>query len=305
MTHAAPENDKEITETEAGATSSGGGAGLLGDLAKTGVSTNPSDASGLAKLAGKSLLRAMGALTKGSIDTANEIAHEISAGEPITEIVDHRVEQVRSAAWNALGMDDRVSSSGKRGATFKDLKLQGDALIDLSWNVANQPREEHPAFKQILDALVPDEARILRFLAVAGAQPAIDVRTKTPFNVGSERLAGGISYIADMAGCAWPDRDQHYLANLNRLGLVRFSEEPVEDYRRYSLLSAHPSADEAHDKAKKTIDIYRSIYLSLFGKQFCEACFTLEGYDAGGWVDSAYEDNIVGKGRRTYQGKHH
>ena len=77
----------------------------------------------------------------------------------------------------------------------------------------------------------PDEARILRFLAVAGPQPAIDIRTKTPFGVGSERLAGGINLIAEMAGCTWPKRDRHYLANLNRLGLVRFSEEPVTDRR--------------------------------------------------------------------------
>ncbi|NMN96621.1 Abi-alpha family protein [Antrihabitans stalactiti] len=334
MTHAAPDDEKEQTGEDVAAPTSdgslfgnltsqasgaaavaagaaakvGNGGGIAGEFARAGAEagTNPTDAAGLAKLAGKSFMRTLGAITKGSIDTANEIAHDISTGEPITEIVDQRVEQVRSAAWSALGMEERVGGIALgKGATARDLRAQGDALIDISWNVAAQPREQHPAFKQILDSLVPDEARILRFLAVAGPQPAIDIRTKTFLMKGSERIAGGISYIADMAGCAWPDRDQHYLANLNRLGLVRFSEEPVDDYRRYSLLSAHAKAMEAQEKAKKTMDVYRSIYLSLFGKQFTEACFTLEGYDAGGWADSSYNDNIIGKGRRVYAPKHH
>lgn len=296
MTDSPPEDQQEEATSEsstAGPTSS-----IASEFARAGVSTgtHPGDAAGLAKLAGKSILRAMGALTKGSIDTANEIAHEFSSGEPITEIIDTRVEQVRSAAWNALGIDDRIDGSVKRGSSYGDLRTQGDGLIDCSWNIAIQPREEHPSFKQILDALVPDEARILRFLAVSGPQPAIDIRTKTPFGVGSERIAGGINMIADMAGCAWPDRDQHYLANLNRLGLVRFSEEPVEDYRRYSLLSAHPKAMAVAEEHPKTVDVYRSIYLSLFGKQFSEACFSLEGYTAGGWNKSFVTDKIIGKG---------
>ena len=35
-------------------------------------------------------------------------------------------------------------------------------------------------------------------------------------------------------------------------------------------------------QAKGAATVYRSIYLSLFGKQFCDVCFTLDGYDAGG-----------------------
>lgn len=306
MTHAVPEDPKETPHAEPTRTAR---SGMATDLARAAVS--PNDASGLARLAGKSLLRAMGALTKGSIDTANEIAHEFNSGEPVTEIVDHRVEQVRSAAWSALGIDERLGGttarrSSKGGMSKLDLKSQGTALLDNSWNVANQPRGEHPSFRQILDSLVPDEARILRFLAVGGPQPSIDVRTKKLFGVGSERLAGGINMIADMAGCAWPDRDAQYLANLNRLGLIRFSQEPVEDYRRYSLIGAQPRSMEAQGKAKKTMEVYRSIYLSLFGMQFCEACFVLDdGYTAGGWNKNERGDSYIGKGPREYHEKEH
>jgi hypothetical protein len=51
---------------------------------------------------------------------------------------------------------------------------------------------------------------------------------------------GGIIDWQERTGQSYPDRDHEYLANLNRLGLVRFSQEPVADFRRYSLIEAQP-----------------------------------------------------------------
>lgn len=225
---------------------------LLGEIAQIGsAAVSPSGAASLVRLAGKSLLRTVAAITKGSIETANEIAHDINAGEPLSEIVDSRVEQVRAAAWHALGADDHPAAqraqtlASKRASAEVDLEHQGEELLRDSWEDDLTPRDEHPAFQLILRSISPDEARILRFLSVAGAQPSLDLRTKTPFQVGSQRIAGGINMIPNMAGCTWLDRDQQYLANLNRLGLIRFSEEPVDDFRRYSLLTAQPRALEA------------------------------------------------------------
>lgn len=182
------------------------------------------------------------------------------------------------------------------GATDNNLRAYGDRLIADSLQPQDEPIEEHPAFALILPELTPDEVRILRFLAVAGPQPAIDVRTKTLFQIGSERIAGGINMIAEMAGCRWPESDQHYLTNLNRLGLVRFSAEPVDDYRRYALIEVQPRAMEAMAKAKATLSIFRSICLSAFGKQFCEVCIDVTGYNAGGWDTDERGDKIIGRG---------
>jgi hypothetical protein len=183
-----------------------------------------------------------------------------------------------------------------RGATDKNLRAYSDRLIAESHQPQDQPAQLHPAFALILPELTPDEVRILRFLAVAGAQPAIDIRTKTLFHIGSERIAGGINMIAEMAGCRWPGSDQEYLANLYRLGLVRFSAEPVDDYRRYALIEVQPRAIEAVAKAKATLSIYRSIYLSPFGRQFCEVCVDVTGYNAGGWGTDERGDKIIGRG---------
>jgi hypothetical protein len=262
---------------------------LVSDMARSTVSS-PTEIvgfSGLARYGASTLWRAIGNAVKGTIDGGKGIVKEVQSGEPIIDIVDERVEAVRNAAWHALGLRDNADEllqDPPRHSSYRELRVAGDRLLERSCDASAQPRNEHPAFVAILQELAPDEARILRFLALAGPQPAIDVRTKTPFGVGSERLAGGINMIADMAGCTYPDRNQQYLANLNRLGMVRFSEEQVEDPRRYSLIEAQPVTAAAMAKAKKAVTVYRSIYLSLFGKQFCEVCFTMDGYDAGGWI---------------------
>jgi hypothetical protein len=269
---------------------------------------DPSDIVGVAKVAATVAWRAVTSITKGSVDTVAELAKEVQAGEPITHIVDHQVAMVQSVVLQALGVENgqhAPSWNPRRINSEQDLRAVGTAMLKDSWRADSEPSSEHPAFALMLQSLTPDEARILRFLAVAGAQPAIDIRTKTPFGIGSERLAGGVNLIAEMAGCTRPERDRHYLANLNRLGLVRFSEEPVTDRRRYAFVEAQPKATEPMERVRKARTVYRSIYLSLFGQQFCEICFDLEGYDAGGWASDDRGDKILGKGPRKPKKKHH
>lgn len=210
-----------------------------------------------------------------------------------------QVQQVQHGVAPSTAIDNVVSSflgtAGVRDESA-ELKKRGEALVRISCKPEYQRRDVHPSFSNILDELLPDEARILRFLAVAGTQPAIDVRTKTLFQVGSVKLVGGVNMITEMAGCKWVDRGYHYLANLNRLGLIDFSKEPVDDYRRYALLEVQPAATAAIAREPKSISVYRSISLTSFGRQFVNACIDTEGYDGGGWATDGRQDKIVGKG---------
>ncbi|APE35218.1 hypothetical protein BOX37_16120 [Nocardia mangyaensis] len=262
----------------------------------------PTDLVGLARIAGLSLRHIVGAVTKGAVHTATDLVDDIRAGEPMSQIIDERVDMLRRTALGALGLTSTangVYGPVEPGAAAEDLKAMGDAMITEGWDSAQQPRDVHPSFIPILHDLTPDEARILRFLAVAGPQPAIDIRTRTPFGIGSQRLADGINMIAYMAGCAIPDRDHHYLGNLSRLGLVRFSTEPVADFRRYAFLEAQPSAQVAYKSVNmRAISQYRRIELSVFGRQFCDACFVLDGYTGGGWASDDRGDVYLGKGPR-------
>lgn len=210
-----------------------------------------------------------------------------------------QVQQVQHGVAPSTAIDNVVSSflgtTGVRNESA-ELKKRGDALIRISCKAEYQRRDVHPSFSNILDELLPDEARVLRFLAVAGTQPAIDVRTKTLFQVGSVKLVGGVNMVPEMAGCKWPDRGYHYLANLNRLGLIDFSKEPLDDYRRYALLEVQPVATAAIAKHPKSISTYRSISLTSFGRQFVSACIDTEGYDGGGWATDGRQDKMIGKG---------
>ncbi len=319
MTHAMPEGEETTTPkaTSAAAaedtgahaapaapSSTPGSGGFIGDLARTATGT-PGDAAGLAKLASTGFMKAVQGFAKGGLELAATAARQISEGAPVTQVIDQQIETVRHSAASFMGIEDAAGRKIIRGASHKELRARGTALIQQSWNAAVQPKDQHPAFSRILDEITHDEARVIRFLAACGPQPVVDVRTKTPFGVGSERVAGGISMICEMAGCLYPDRDHVYFANLNRLGLLRFSEEPVQDFRRYGLLEAQPRVGEAMAKVKKATTVYRSIYLSLFGYQFADVCFEMEGYDAGGWKDNDRGDRIIGKGIPEVKAKHH
>ncbi len=264
-------------------------ASLLDRLARvaidaTKIAVNPVDAIGVARLAAGSMLRAAETVTKATFDAAETAAKvTLDTAEHIT---------------TPDTPDVAAPARRTRRRTGPSLRERGDNLLNTPWGFENTTTPRQPAFERILDELTNDEARILRFLAVGGAQPAIDIRTNTPFGVGSQRLAAGITFIADMAGCAWPTRSHEYLGNLERLGLIRFSAEPVDDFRRYYLLDAHPDAVTAMSQAKRTIAVYRSIYLSVLGEQLCAECFTTTDYDAGGWTHRDPGDIYWGKGPR-------
>ncbi|MFT4263081.1 MAG: Abi-alpha family protein [Nocardioides sp.] len=241
----------------------------------------------LARIGGSMVVRGATWATRGGVSTATEIAREVASGSPIMEVVDRQIETFRWGALQILGIedsaDDHSGPSLRSRHTPEDLRARGDRLLRSSAD-AVRSENEHPAFARILDELLPDEARIMRFMAKAGRQPSIDVRTKTPFNVGSERVKGGINLIAEMAGCTYPERGNDYLGNLGRLGLILFSAESVEDQRRYSFLEAQPVTAEALASVRKAYTVYRSISISGFGKHFVDVCFSVEDYDAGGWV---------------------
>ena len=135
----------------------------------------------------------------------------------------------------------------------------------------------HPAYAHILEELAPDEARILRLLATQGPQPAVNVRAVQLIGLGSSIVAEGMNMIGQEAGCAHPDRVPSYLNNLHRLGLVWFSKEPIDDPIRYQVLEAQPEVLGAIKETSRARSVQRSIQLTPFGRDFCQACLPLDG----------------------------
>ena len=160
------------------------------------------------------------------------------------------------------------------------LRRRGEELLRRSADVAAE-QDSHPAYMRILDVLAPDEARILRFLARGGPQPSVDVRAGLP--LASELIAQGQTMIAEEAGCRYEDRVYAYLDNLHRLGLIWFSREPLRDAQRYLVLEAQPAVVGALQEGGRTArTVRRSVVLTPFGTDFCEACLPLGADGASG-----------------------
>jgi hypothetical protein len=135
--------------------------------------------------------------------------------------------------------------------------------------------ELHPAYAHILDELTPDEGRILRLLALRGPRASVDVRGGMP--LASELVAQGLSMIGQEAGCRHTDRVLPYLNNLNRLGLIWFSREAINDLGAYQVIEAQPDAVDALKRAGRLgRTVRRSVGLTPFGKDFCDLCLPLD-----------------------------
>jgi hypothetical protein len=151
------------------------------------------------------------------------------------------------------------------------LRLKGHELLRESADVDIDDRA-HPAYARILEEIAPDEARILRLLALEGAQPAVDVRASQLIGLSSQLVAEGLNMIGQQAGCRHPDRIAPYLNNLNRLGMIWFSKEAIEDPISYQVLEAQPAVLDAVKSTSRAKTVQRSVRLTPFGTDFVEVC---------------------------------
>ena len=164
----------------------------------------------------------------------------------------------------------------RRRPSPPSLRERGAELLRQSADVERSDGA-HPAYARILEELHPDEARILRLLALEGPQPSIDVRSLQLVGLGSEIVAEGLTMIGTQAGCRHPERANAYLDNLNRLGLIWFSKQSIDDPTAYQVLEAQPAALDAVRGTSRAKTVQRSMRLTPFGRDFCEVCLPLEG----------------------------
>lgn len=228
-----------------------------------------------------------------TLDAGRQVLTAAIEGESPEDVAERASAGLRSIARNTLGVGDEsvrevvsyvptggaqhVASApvGNRDSSAEELRRRGDELLAMSANVYSED-EMHPAYSRILGELAPDEARMLRFLALNGRQPVVDVRTNRPLGIGSELIESDLSSVAEEAGCRHPERSKSYLINLKRLGLLLVADEPVE-LSRYMVLEVQPKVDAAVKRAGRAPKIVRRrVALTDFGEDFCRTCFTLE-----------------------------
>ncbi len=234
---------------------------------------------GLARVAVASATR----IARWSVETTttatSEVVKAMAAGRSPAPAIAELVGELRSMARGVLGIETepRSAPAWRSGPTGEELRARGAELLYQSADVWFA-EDTHPAYARILEELTPDEARILRFLAMEGPQPSIDVRTNRPLGVGSEVVASGLSMIGLQAGVRAMHRTNAALNNLFRLGLIWFSREQVSDPTRYQVVEVQPDVLEALKEAGRSPKIvHRSVQMTPFGEDFCAECLPLDG----------------------------
>jgi len=216
---------------------------------------------------GKELLRATPGLGRIAALTGVRLAGEAAKAYGRTVL---RVARATTRELPAAPAEQAPRPRATPDSSAAALRRRGEELLRESADIRID-QDSHPAYMRILDALAPDEGRILRFLAGHGAQPSVDVRSGLPF--ASELRAQGLTMIAEEAGCRHAERVYAYLNNLHRLGLVWFLREPLRDAARYQVLEAQPEVVEALKGGGRTgRTVRRSIVLTPFGEDFCATC---------------------------------
>lgn len=240
--------------------------------------------SGLARVAATGWWRATSAVVETTVNTGSKIVKSALNGASPAQIVDETASELRSIAQRSLGFGESDSDDGgssHHSCSEQELKARGAALLQRSADV-RWDDDMHPAYERILEEIAPDEARILKYLALNGAQPTVDVRTTRPFGVGSELVAERLSMIGEEAGCRHLDRTNAYLNNLFRLGLLWFSKEKVEP-SRYQVVEVQPVVTDAMKRAGRSPStVHRSVHLTPFGVDFCKTCLPLDSPGYGG-----------------------
>jgi hypothetical protein len=219
------------------------------------------DLSGLARLTAKAWVRGAAWSLGVPIRTARAAAELLEAS---------RADDHEPAVPPARSEERRPEPVREQ----RSLRERGAELLRQSGDVESEDGT-HPAYARILEELHPDEARILRLLALRGPQPAVDVRSLQLIGLGSQVIAEGLTMIGTEAGCRYPERVHAYLDNLNRLGLIWFSKQPIDDPAAYQVLEAQPAVLEAVRGTSRAKTTQRSIGLTPFGRDFCDVCLPL------------------------------
>ena len=262
-----------------------------GEASSNGRPSTLEAAPGVVRIAATAWLRTATWTVESAVNTGRWLGRAAISGESPARVLEQAGTELRGSVRRLLGIDtappeediaraarEPGSSPAKTGPDDEidsELRERGASLLRQSAGVGTDDGA-HPAYARILDAIAPDEARVLRLLVQGGPQPAVDVRTWRPLGIGSELVAPGLSMLGREAGCRQPEKVPMYLNNLFRLGLIWFSREPIQDAGRYQVLEAQPETLEAMKEAGRGTTVRRSIRLTPFGDDFCETCLPLD-----------------------------
>lgn len=148
---------------------------------------------------------------------------------------------------------------------------------------------------QTINAMEPEEARILQLLSQKISTPAIAVSalSTTSEPKTSTTVIPLFTAVGREAGCLKPEYTADYVYNLERLGLVEVLDMELK-HSEYLKLEQHPNVAAAksiiQDHNLTPHVSRRMVSLTLYGNRFCESCVLAPGQRLGDHDDDSTKD---------------
>jgi hypothetical protein len=240
-----------------------------------------SDPFRVARIAAAASQRATGYSVRSGVRVGTRMVQAVVNAQSVVDLVE-RLRDITFDEMRRLGVDvgevedEETRWADRRRVDAERLRREAGWLLDRSADV-DYVEEVHPAFPNVLEQVAVDEMRVLRLLAVEGDEPAVTVRDRGSIPLSSSLVAADLTMIGINAGVRDEDRVAVYLDNLERLGLLEFSDEPVSELKRYQVLEAQPVVEDAMDEASRPKLVRHSVGLTAFGEEFCEVCLPFVG----------------------------
>ncbi|MFI1911981.1 Abi-alpha family protein [Nocardia sp. NPDC020380] len=235
-------------------------------------------ATGIVRVAVSAAVEASAWSLSTALGVTSVVLRGSIAGQAPREILSEAGAQVRNSVRDALGVaaPEVAEVAAPEQCTSTVLRARGAELIHRSADIhAEDDNHHYTAYARILSELAPDEARVVRHLYLDGPQPSVSVRT------GRRSHSGDFCLLGDDAALRYPNRVSEYLVNLDRLGLIDVTREPLGNPNRYQLLEALPEVRRMLKRtAFGTKVFYRTIELTSFGAGFVRTCLPVPLLDA-------------------------
>jgi hypothetical protein len=174
---------------------------------------------------------------------------------------------------DAQGSSDAPPAEDEKGVPpAPDVLLE--SLLERSLFYSRED-SRHELYCALLNALVPDEARILAAVSDGSTYPVVHVAEPTGTG-SSETILANASTVGRVAGISLPDHTPLYLARMAHLGLVAIGPEgPSTMATDYELLLTDNAVAVAQAKARRGIRgarvIKRTVSITALGQEVWEA----------------------------------
>lgn len=152
--------------------------------------------------------------------------------------------------------------------------LQG--LMERSLNQRPDKAEQN-LFLQLLDQLVPDEARILAAVSDGGSIPVCHLDATNRLGTTSNSVIAHASRVGNEAGVMLGDRVPYYVGHLHELGLLDIGPEDKSLATKYEMIENDSTIRDATSRIENEMHMRARLtrgtaYLSPLGQQLWEVC---------------------------------